>query len=178
MPVGSTYCSACGSKLEGTCVASEPKDVNMERHDTSRVCEICEAKATKTVEFEMYKVDDSSYLPLAGRSFRYRSKKEKVWLCDACYSSVTKYDSILAIIVLLAWIGLFSYFASYGIDSVLKFIMMGMLSFFLIALLLAPFIFIFSGERRTGRKVKRIANMLEKGWKFGKKPTKSDLFSS
>lgn len=177
MPIGSTYCSACGKKLENTNLAPEPKVTSVEASDASIVCELCGTKATKEVKFDMYIIDDSHYVPLSGRSFRYRSKKEKVQLCDACYSSITRYDCILAIIALISWIGLFSFFASFGVNGVFQFIMMGVISFFLIGLLLAPLIFIFSSERRTGRKVKRIKNMLKRGWKFGKKPTKADLFS-
>ena len=173
----STYCSACGKKLENTDVAPEQKVTSMEVSDASIVCELCGAKATKEVKFDMYIIDDSHYVPLSGRSFRYRSKKEKVQLCDACYSSITRYDCILAIIALTSWIGLFSFLASFGIDGVSQFIMVGVLSFLLIGLPLAPLIFIFSSERRTGRKVERIKNMLKKWWKFGKKPTKADIFS-
>ena len=178
MPMGSNYCSACGRKIENISEIPEPKVTSVEKHDALRVCELCGVKATKVVEFKMYKIDDSSYLPLAGRRFRYRSKKEIVWLCDACHSSITKYDFILGTIALLAWIGLFSFFVSLGIKhGVFQFIMEGVLSFIFIGFLMAPFIFIFSSERRAGRKVKRIADMRKKGWKFGSKPTKSDLFA-
>ena len=176
MPIGSTYCSACGKKLENTYVAPEQKVTSAEVNDASIVCELCGAKATKEVKFDMYIIDDSHYVPLSGRSFRYRSKKEVVHLCGACYSSITRYDCILAIIALMSWIGLFSFLVSLGVDGVFQFIMVGVLSFLLVSFPLAPLIFIFSGERRTGRKVKRINNMLKKGWKFGKKPTKADLF--
>ena len=177
MPMGSAYCSACGKKLENTYVAPVPKVKSADVSDAS-ACELCGVKAaTKEVKFDMYIIDDSHYVLLSGRSFRYRSKKEKVQLCGACYSSLTRYDCILAIIALTAWIGLFSFLASFGVNGVPQFIMIGVLSFLLIGFPLAPLIFIFSSERRTGRKVKRIKNMLKKGWKFGKKPTKVDLFS-
>ncbi len=180
--VNSIFCPMCGKRLVGESIMRKEgsekgggvSSVVDKAPEVVGQCELCAQRASKLYSFDMYRILNGGYAPPFGWRLRYATQKVSVKCCDGCHASLTRADGILAVCWLILALIVFVSFARH-INGLFAFIISAVMSGVLAAIPMMPFYLLFSGERQVGRKSQRVARLLDDGWKFGKKPNKSDM---
>lgn len=143
------------------------------------ICELCGAQSTTSYEFDMFLITHSTRESLVSKRLNYRTERERVECCNSCHSSLVRFDRYLGVAFVMLWFPSSVVALCYsGFDGVLSFFFGVFWSFFacfwIVGLLMFPFFYLFSAERRIARKIKRISDMMAYGWQFGRKPSNDD----